>query len=88
MRSKWKVKYLHRSILRVKDLTRKIFFSRSSLIPESFINSKVKIYNGIWPLSVLVSPQHVGYRLGEFSITKRLGSSIHEIKVRTKKKKN
>lgn len=51
-------------------------FSRSSLITDFFFKKKVLIYSGRSWVKLNVQKSMVGLKLGEFSITKIMGSSI------------
>lgn len=45
-------------------------------------------YNGKTFRQILITPEMIGHHLGEFSFTKKLGSSIHNSKHNAKKKAN
>jgi len=59
---------------------------RNLVIPLSFFEKRVLIYNGIWFLSRDVSHNMIGYKLGEFSFSKRSDTQLH-LKFKSKKKK-
>lgn len=90
-RSVWKVPYI--SPIFFSNYFRKsrksVFFSwsRNSLISKAFVGRNLTIHNGIWPLTVKVGAKMIGFKLGEFSHTKRLGDEIHTEKKAKKKKK-
>ena len=47
-------------------------FSRSSIIPQSSVGYTISIHNGKSFNRVIISPEMVGFRLGEFSPTRML----------------
>jgi len=51
------------------------------------VGKVVSLYNGRVHYSLVVGESMVGYRFGEFVLTKRLGSGIHFKKSRKSKKK-
>ena len=55
-------------------------WSRSSVIPELFINKNVFVYNGKIFKKLLITREKVGYKFGEFIFTK--------IKTKLRLKKN
>lgn len=65
------------------------FRLRNSLIPFIFIDKKIKIRisNGIWYLSVQAANNMLGFKFGEFSLTKRSDTQTHLKKKRKKKTK-
>lgn len=86
-RSKWKGYYIHKSILsKKKDLNSKIVvWSRQSSIPESLIGKYIYIHNGKTFVKVFVNREKVGYKFGEFAITRRFTKK--QKKINTNKKK-
>lgn len=62
---------------------KKLFFR----IKMSDIGSVLSLYNGRMQHSIVVGEQMVGFRFGEFVLTKRLGEGIHVKKSRKSKKK-
>lgn len=86
-RSVWKIPFIS-NILFSNSLKKKNFtvWSRCSTIPQIFVNKKLRVYNGTWYLSLNVKPSMVGKKFGEFSFTKRTGSSIHTGSKKKKKK--
>lgn len=77
-RSSWKVPFINKTSKFSKP-------SRFSTVTAYFLDKKLKIYNGIWFLSVLVKSNMLGHKFGEFSVTKKLGRDIHQ---KSKKKKS
>ena len=79
-RSAWKIPFINFDSGKVNQ-------KRSSLVTLRFLDNKIKIYNGIWFLSVQVKPNMIGHKFGEFSITKKLGKDIHKKNKKKKSKK-
>jgi len=72
-RSKKKIPYISFEIFK-KDLKKKnsiTCFKRNSLIPLCLLNKKVFIYNGKRFPIVTITKNHLGFKLGEFSFTRR-----------------
>lgn len=64
-------------------------WGRNSTISNSYINKRLRIYNGRHFVSFIVKPGMVGQKFGEFSLTKVLGSAIRssmDLKIKRKKK--
>lgn len=59
---------------------------RSKTITEEFIGEIIKIYNGKQYITIQITKNMVGHKLGEFALTKKLGSSIHQSEKNKKKK--
>lgn len=59
--------------------------NRCSIIPYTYKDKKVKIYNGRSFLSKDLNQNSVGLKFGEFSFTKRSDTQIHK-KFKSKKK--
>jgi ribosomal protein S19 len=81
-RSIWKGFYIGNKI---KD--NDTFYDRRIIITKSDIGKEVYVYNGKRFLLVKITRRTVGYRLGQFVFTKRLGRTIHIVKRKKKKKK-
>ena len=83
VRSKWKCKFIKYSLLMkiLKNKNRTIIRtkSRSSTILNSFIGLTIYIYNGKRFNKLIITEKMVGYKLGEFAFTRKLGN-IHKIK--------
>jgi ribosomal protein S19 len=56
------------------------FWQRSSAISETLLGRRVNVYNGRKFVSLLIRKEMVGFRFGEFIVTKALGSTIHVVK--------
>lgn len=91
IRSLWKLPYISLLLFKKKYLnkTNLNIKLRNSVIPYIFIdkNIKINIYNGIWYLSIVLSNTMLGFKLGEFSYTKRSDTQTHLKKKRKKKPK-
>ena len=73
-RSKWKGPYIDSNIIKnIKLLNKKkispIISRNSSVIPK-FVGITFKVHNGKTFLEISVSKEMIGYKFGEFSITR------------------
>jgi len=85
-RSVWKGFYVVRNILKKNTKSQKNFFkiwSRNSVIPSFFLGKTVLVYNGKQFHKVYINREKVGYKFGEFSLTRK---NFKKIIVKTKKK--
>lgn len=55
----------------VKDSSKKKCWSRSSVIVPALVNKTISVYNGRSFVDLFIKPEMVGYRLGEFVITRK-----------------
>jgi ribosomal protein S19 len=62
-------------------------WARNLIIIKELIGLRIAVYNGYHMHSFIVKPQMVGFPLGSFSLTKKLGYKIHLKKKKNKKKK-
>ncbi len=90
MRSSWKlpfVSYLIAQKLRLKKDEKISMISklRNSTITPKMLNSTIKVYNGMKYNVFQVKEEHVGYKLGNFTITKK--RCIFKKKMKNKNKK-
>lgn len=69
---------------KAKIMPSSIFWKRNSPINKNILNRKLCIYNGFRFIVVNISAKHKGFRLGEFSVTRR--KPKHKGKKRQKKK--
>jgi len=92
-KSKWKLPYIHslffkkRKCKQVKNLALSNF--RNSTISYPYIGKRGYIYNGLWPLTTLFEEKMVGFKIGDFSITKKFDTQLQKKRKtqrRTKKK--
>jgi len=74
-RSKWKGPFVDSNLLNEINCisTKKIFLtkSRNSTIIPSFVGKCFKIYNGKIFHKIIVTEKMIGYKLGEFSPTRK-----------------
>lgn len=82
-RSVWKGIYLTSKIYNDDDI-----MNRRIVIFKTDIGKEVYIHNGKWFYSLKITNRHVGFRLGQFILTKRLGRYIHMSNINKKTKKN
>jgi small subunit ribosomal protein S19 len=59
-------------------------WSRRALVTSKFVGKRVAVYNGRRFLSFIVRKSMIGYKFGEFSLTKKIGA-IHKIYKRAAK---
>ena len=70
-RSIWKGFYITKNLLKK---TNKNFFkvwNRNSVIPSFFLRKTVLVYNGKLFHKVYITREKVGYKFGEFSLTRK-----------------
>lgn len=73
-RSKWKSPFVNSNLLDKIKLTAKkeiLTKSRNSTILPSFVGRYFKIYNGKVFHEILITEKMIGYKLGEFSPTRK-----------------
>jgi ribosomal protein S19 len=72
-RSKKKIPFIRFEIFKKKLGKRNSItcFNRKSLIPLCLLNKKIFIYNGKKFPVVTITKNHIGFKLGEFSFTRR-----------------
>lgn len=85
-----KVPFISNSLLRFlkkeNDINKPVnVYSRSSIISEDFIDQLVNVYNGCKFILIRVTPEMVGFKFGDFALTKLMTGSIH---ANIKSKKN
>lgn len=81
MRSQWKLPFINFIALqemqqkkKLKTKTKKstpILKKRSDIITPDFVNFTVKVHNGIRYVFLHIKEIHVGYKYGNFTITKK-----------------
>lgn len=92
-RSKWKVPFVSPIFLRKSFLDNIHGFNtyiRNSVINSFLIDKRLRVYNGQKYISFVVKKNMLGKKIGEFSMTKVLGTSISLsmfLKKKRKKKK-
>ena len=85
-RSKWKGFFIDQSLINPKNSNIKIW-SRSSVISEVLIGKKVSVYNGKLFKQIKITREKIGYKLGEFSFTRKMQERIKKNKKINKTKK-
>jgi len=88
-RSKWKLKYLAPCLLKnqyKKQLKNKIW-NRSSVVPSFLENKNVFIYTGKLFKKVFITREKIGYKFGEFALTKITPKNTKVINKKKLKKK-
>lgn len=87
MRSCWKVPFIAPNFFKNRFLKRKIYKIkiRHSIIPYIFSNRRVLIYNGRFYSSIDILSSYIGFRFGDFCLTKTSRTFVH-IKKKVKKK--
>lgn len=88
-RSLWKIPYISSTFFQKRFEKNKNFKVRQrySLIPSTFINKRLQVYNGTWHKSCDVTTDMIGHKFGEFSFTKNSEGQIRT-KGKSKKKSN
>jgi small subunit ribosomal protein S19 len=90
-RSSWKLPYVESSIIKKISSLRVVkkgssfslkTWSRSSTICSDFVNLRFRIHNGKEFIPLVISPEMIGHRLGEFVPTR----VRYEFKKKKKKK--
>lgn len=94
-RSTWKIPFISKTLfLKIQQESSKqlesskynykpfLISSRASTISSFFIGKTVKIYTGNKYKPVKITKRHLGFKFGEFALTRRVGKK----KVSTKKK--
>ena len=89
-RSAWKVPYVSplffSNHFRKSSKSMFITWNRNSIISKALIGRVFTVHNGVWLLKVTVESNMVGFKLGSFSFTKRIGFEIHDPDKKKKKK--
>jgi len=60
--------------------------SRSTTVLKSFVGHRIGLYNGKKVTKMNIEPHMVGFKLGQFIFTKKMGVSIHNSIKNAKKK--
>jgi small subunit ribosomal protein S19 len=98
-RSRWKSSFinpiLYYQFQEIKKINKSIeekeilpleVWSRNSMIITQFRGSLVEIYNGQKFVPLRIDSKLTGHKLGEFSLTKKIGPLIHILGKKKKKK--
>jgi small subunit ribosomal protein S19 len=70
-RSKWKGPFLGNSVLKNVGLKKTKIWSRSSVIPGFLVGETVYIHNGKEFKRVVITREKIGYKFGDFSLTRK-----------------
>jgi small subunit ribosomal protein S19 len=85
-RSKWKGSFFSKNVLKKKGDIK--VWSRHSVISQDFLNKKVAIYNGRSFTFLFVKENHLGFKFGDFSLTRKITKKFNQKKqVKNKLKK-
>lgn len=86
-KSNWRLNFISKSILlhigkQIINLNKKktLIFSKSSVVPHYYYNKSVLIYKGLKFRYLKLSKYHVGYKFGEFVLTRKPNIFIKKIK--------
>ena len=69
-RSKWKGPYIDSCITKQEKVNQKIW-SRASTIPFFLIGTIVSVYNGRDFKRIIITRKRIGFKFGEFSLTRK-----------------
>ena len=84
-RAKWKIPYIDMCLLKKEKVNQKIW-SRASIIPTSLIGTIVSVYNGHDFKRIMITRKRVGFKFGEFSLTRKFTNKKKLTKTLLKKK--
>jgi len=74
-KSRWKLPYIHSSFFKKRKIfsTKTLGLSnfRNSTIPATFCGRRCYIHNGAWALTTKIEENMIGFKVGDFSITKK-----------------
>jgi len=87
-RSKWKGPFIDVSVLKLKKkltIKSKKVWSRSSQIPSFLLGKTISVYNGKEFKPVLITREKIGFKFGDFSITRKYGNKLKNSKLKNKK---
>ena len=83
-RSKWKGFFVTKNVLKNKHLK---FWNRDCSVVESMIGSSVFVHNGKEFKKVLITREKLGFKLGDFSYTRKHTPKLKVLKITQVKKK-
>lgn len=91
-RSSWKYPFniISKKVYKVEDNVYKVY-NRNLTITSSFLNKQIRCHKGKVVGKLLITKQHLGFKLGSFFTTKVLGERISyrkKLKLLQKKNKN
>lgn len=71
-RSSWKLNYLPKSIIKQKNKKKTLnIWDRDAVIPSFLLNRLVKIHNGKEFKTIKITQEKIGFKFGEFSLTRK-----------------
>ena len=85
-RAKWKGPFMDYHTL-IKRKTYPNLWLRSSVIPNKIVNTIVCVHNGKEFKRVIITKEKIGFKLGEFSFTRKLQLKSLKAKKSSPKKK-
>lgn len=87
-RSNWKPKHISNCLLKAKIQDQKTIYvwSRSSTIPESLNGKIVFVHNGKEFKKVYIRRSRIGFKFGEFALTKKFTQKRDKKNLKNKKK--
>jgi ribosomal protein S19 len=81
-RSKWKGPFLGGQVFKVSPLKKTEIWCRSSVVPSYLVGTTVFVHSGKEFKRVLITREKVGYKFGDFSLTRK---TVSKIKANAKK---
>jgi|TARA_B110000971_G_C19883356_1_gene441752 ribosomal protein S19 len=78
-RSKWKGSFLSRFLIKKESQFSKIW-TRNSVIPAKLLGLYVSIYNGQIFKKVLITQEKIGFKFGDFVLTRKYISKFKQKK--------
>lgn len=79
-KSRWKLPYIQSSFFKKTKLRKwkDIPYTtlRNSTIPYTYIGKRGYVYNGAWKSTILIDEKMVGFKIGEFVITKQFDKQL------------
>jgi len=88
-RSAWKAAFISKNILKKSSKTKNVkIWSRNSAIPSFFLGKTVLVHNGKQFNKVVITREKIGYKFGEFSLTRKSFKkvAVGKKKIKTLKK--
>jgi len=88
MSKTWKGHFISNYLLSSKFINkkRKEIWSRSSTIPETLIGQPVFIHNGKTFIKSYITREKVGFKFGDFAITRKFTKKVQKNKINKKTK--
>lgn len=88
-RSNWKPRHISNCLLKskIQDQKNIYIWSRSSTIPESLAGKMVFVHNGKEFKKVFIRRSRIGFKFGEFALTKKFTQKKDKKNLKKKKTK-